>query len=155
MLDAVPQGRSKSQKKRWSHPDLPLRAEQKHNAKVAESEARRDRTDTIPEERPTSADSIDEAVDAFIHSPRLSQRIKHPQTGRIISFSEVGDPRGHAVFCCVGMGLTRFVTAFYDELAMTLKLRLITPDRPGVGESEPDPTGTPLTWPGMLICSDE
>ncbi|KAK3044730.1 hypothetical protein LTS18_000507, partial [Coniosporium uncinatum] len=81
ILDPVPQSRSKSQKKRWSHPDLPLRAEQKHNAKVAESEARRDRTDTILEEKPTSADSIDEAVDAFIHSPRLSQRIKHPRSG--------------------------------------------------------------------------
>lgn len=48
------------------------------------------------------------------------------------------------------MGLTRFITAFYDELALTLKLRLITPDRPGVGDSEPytDGTATPLSWPG-------
>jgi pimeloyl-ACP methyl ester carboxylesterase len=48
------------------------------------------------------------------------------------------------------MGLTRYITAFYDELALTLKLRLITPDRPGVGDSEPysDGTATPLSWPG-------
>jgi pimeloyl-ACP methyl ester carboxylesterase len=48
------------------------------------------------------------------------------------------------------MGLTRYITAFYDELALTLKLRLITPDRPGVGDSEPyaDGTTTPLSWPG-------
>ncbi len=103
--------------------------------------------------RPSSADSIDDAVDAYLSSPRLSQKIRHPQTGRIISFSEVGDPNGFAVFCCVGMGLTRFITAFYDELALTLKLRLITPDRPGVGDSEPysDGTATPLSWPGMLL----
>lgn len=101
-------------------------------------------------ERPPSADSIDDSVAAYMRSPRLSQKIRHPQTGRIISFSEVGDSEGSAVFCCVGMGLTRFITAFYDELALTLKLRLITPDRPGVGDSEPytDGTATPLSWPG-------
>jgi hypothetical protein len=103
------------------------------------------------DDRPTSADSIDDAVDAYLSSPRLSQKIRHPQSGRVISFSEVGDPEGFAVFCCVGMGLTRYIMAFYDELALTLKLRLITPDRPGVGESAPytDGTSTPLSWPGM------
>jgi hypothetical protein len=105
------------------------------------------------DDRPTSADSIDDAVEAYLCSPRLSQKIRHPQTGRTISFSEVGDSDGFAIFCCVGMGLTRYITAFYDELALTLKLRLITPDRPGVGHSEPynDGTATPLSWPGMLL----
>lgn len=103
-------------------------------------------------ERPPSADSIDDAVEAYMCSPRLSQKIRHPQTGRVISFSEVGDSEGSAVFCCVGMGLTRYITAFYDELALTLGLRLITPDRPGVGDSEPymDGTATPLSWPGKI-----
>ncbi|KAG6295252.1 hypothetical protein E4U46_004922 [Claviceps purpurea] len=107
-------------------------------------------------ERPASADSIDDAVESYLFSPRLSQKIRHPQTGRIISFSEVGDPTGSAVFCCVGMGLTRYITGFYDELALTLKLRLITPDRPGVGGSEPyaDDATTPLSWPDDVyaIC---
>ncbi|KAI1416760.1 alpha/beta-hydrolase [Hypoxylon sp. FL1857] len=107
-------------------------------------------------ERPASADSIDDAVESYLCSPRLSQKIRHPQTGRVISFSEVGDAEGSAVFCCVGMGLTRYITAFYDELALTLKLRLITPDRPGVGDSEPyaDGTATPLSWPDDVyaIC---
>ena len=105
---------------------------------------------TVGYERPQSADSIDDAVESYLCSPRLSQKIRHPQTGRVISFSEVGDAEGSAVFCCVGMGLTRYITAFYDELALTLKLRLITPDRPGVGDSESyaDGTSTPLSWPG-------
>ncbi|KAI9148158.1 hypothetical protein HJFPF1_11982 [Paramyrothecium foliicola] len=107
-------------------------------------------------ERPASADSIDDAVESYLCSPRLSQKIRHPQTGRIISFSEVGDSEGSAVFCCVGMGLTRYITAFYDELALTLRLRLITPDRPGVGDSEAytDGTATPLSWPDDVyaIC---
>ncbi|KAL8388002.1 hypothetical protein RB595_009518 [Gaeumannomyces hyphopodioides] len=107
-------------------------------------------------ERPPSADSIDDAVESYMCSPRLSQKIRHPQTGRVVSFSEVGDSEGSAVFCCVGMGLTRYITAFYDELALTLGLRLITPDRPGVGDSEPytDGTATPLGWPDDVyaIC---
>ena len=143
-------------KKRWSHPDLPAKAEKAHNDRVDAAEAAEARAshyavnawNPVIEERPTSLDSVDLDVDAYLHSPRLSQKIRHPQTGRIISFSEVGDPNGYAIFVCVGMGLTRFVMAFYDQLAATLKLRLITPERPGVGGSQVDPNGTPLTWPG-------
>lgn len=136
-------------KKRWSHPDLPARAEKAHNDKIdAEAAAMQNSYSPVIEERPTSLDSVDIEVDSYLNSQRLSQKIRHPQTGRIISFSEVGDPNGYAVFVCVGMGLTRFVMAFYDQLAATLKLRLITPERPGVGASQVDPNGTPLTWPG-------
>jgi hypothetical protein len=149
-------------KKRWSHPDFPAKAEKRHNEKVDKAEAvaadsgalgigavqRPPRP--IVEERPTSSDSIDVEVDSYLNSPRLSQKIRHPQTGRVISFSEVGDPNGFAVFVCVGMGLTRYVMAFYDQLAVTLKLRLITPERPGIGGSQIDPLGTPLSWPGEL-----
>ena len=106
--------------------------------------------------RPSSADSIDDQVDSYLCSPRLSQKIRMPNSTRTISFSEVGDPTGFAVFVCVGMGLTRYVTGFYDELALTLGLRLITPDRPGVGDSTPIPEAerTVLNWPDdvLYIC---
>lgn len=101
--------------------------------------------------------AIEDEVESFLASPRLTQRIRHPRTGRVIAFSEVGDPKGFPVICCVGMGLTRYVTAFYDDLAKSLKLRLITPDRPGIGESEayPDGKGTPLGWADdiYVLCS--
>jgi hypothetical protein len=51
------------------------------------------------------------------------------------------------------MGLTRYVMAFYDELATTLKLRLITPDRPGIGGSQGDQSVTPLSWTGKFFTS--
>lgn len=109
-----------------------------------------------PVERPKSTDPIDDAVQEYVSAPRLSQRTTDLKTGRVISFSEVGDPDGSAVICCVGMGLTRYITSFYDDLAKTLKLRLITPDRPGVGDSEvhTDGTDTPLGWPDdvLAIC---
>ncbi|KAJ5568784.1 hypothetical protein N7450_011270 [Penicillium hetheringtonii] len=109
-------------------------------------------------ERPSSADSIDLAVDDYIFSPKLTQRVAHPTTGRSIAFSEVGNPKGHVVLCCLGMGLTRYLMAFYDELARTLNLRLVTLDRPGVGESEPhgvDEPSTPLSWPDdvAIVCN--
>ena len=141
--------RSNSRFKRFSSPVSPDESE-KHGRTLSNPLVPQGKNPQVAEERPSSADSIDFAVDEYLSSPRLSQKVRHPQTGRVISFSEVGDPNGSAVFCCVGMGLTRYLTAFYDELAMTLNLRLITPDRPGVGESEPyaDGTGTPLGWPG-------
>ena len=101
--------------------------------------------------------SVEEEVDNLLAAPRLTQKLRHPRTGRTIAFSEVGDPNGFVVFCCVGMGITRYITTFYEELARTLKLRLITPDRPGVGESEavPDRLQNPLTWVDdvAVICS--
>lgn len=149
-----PKKSSSVKKKRISHPDLPASMDRTVNKKSDSLAVRPPNPpETVQEERPGTADSIDHQVNVFIRSPRLTQKIQHPQTGRIISFSEVGDPKGHAVFCCVGMGLTRYVTAFYDELASTLRLRLITPDRPGVGESPVDPLGTPLSWPGTNILS--
>ncbi|KAA8652226.1 hypothetical protein EYZ11_002292 [Aspergillus tanneri] len=113
--------------------------------------------ESIGDERPSSADSVDLAVFDYILSPKLTQRISHPTTGRAIAFSEVGDPKGYVVLCCLGMGLTRYLMAFYDELARSLHLRLITLDRPGVGESGPyvGESGTPLSWPDdvAIVCN--
>ncbi|KAL4877210.1 hypothetical protein BJY04DRAFT_230868 [Aspergillus karnatakaensis] len=115
------------------------------------------RSSVAGEERPSSADSIDCAVLEYVTSPKLTQRVIHPTSGRVIAFSEVGDPKGHVVLCCLGMGLTRYLMAFYDELARSLNLRLVTLDRPGVGESGPyvTDTGTPLSWPDdvAIVCN--
>lgn len=137
---ALPQRSNSRLLRRLSRPSSPANPE-KH---------RRTFSNHLVDERPKSIDSIDTAVVDYISSPRLSQKVAHPQTGRVVSFSEVGDPNGSVIFCCVGMGLTRYITAFYDELALTLKLRLITPDRPGVGGSDvhADGSDTPLGWPG-------
>ena len=115
-------------------------------------------TNAIPSDVANLTQSaVEDEVETFLRSPTLTQRIKHPRTGRVIAFSEVGDPKGFPVICCVGMGLTRYVTVFYDELARSLKLRLITPDRPGVGESEPcnDGKSAPLNWADdvYVLCS--
>ncbi|KAL4999536.1 hypothetical protein BDV10DRAFT_53104 [Aspergillus recurvatus] len=115
------------------------------------------RSSVVAEDRPSSADSVDLAVFEYVASPKLTRRVRHPTSGRVIAFSEVGDPKGHMVLCCLGMGLTRYLMAFYDELARSLGLRLVTLDRPGVGESGPYTTdaGTPLSWPDdvAIVCN--
>ena len=138
--------------RRLSRPASPISSD-KHKRNVSSPLSPSDQN-PYHDDRPSTADSIDNAVNDYLYAPRLMQKIRHPQTGRVISFSDVGDPTGSAVFCCVGMGLTRYITAFYDELALTLKLRLITPDRPGVGGSDAysDGSDTPLGWPGMKTC---
>ncbi|KAF1826149.1 alpha/beta-hydrolase [Dissoconium aciculare CBS 342.82] len=104
-------------------------------------------------------DSLEDSVMEYLNSPRLTQMVYNKTNTRKIAYSEVGDPNGAVVFVCVGMGLTRYVTVFYDELATTLRLRLITLDRPGVGGSGPYPTNDrsgPLSWPDdiLAICQE-
>ena len=148
---ALPQRSNSRLLKRFSRPMSPAPVEKRRTISNSFLETKRNTSYQIDE-----ADQISDAVDEYFLSSRLSQKISDTQTGRVISFSEVGDPEGSVIFCCVGMGLTRFITAFYDELASTLKLRLVTPDRPGVGGSEPhlDGLDTPLGWPDDVraIC---
>ncbi|KAL2827095.1 hypothetical protein BJY01DRAFT_140925 [Aspergillus pseudoustus] len=135
----------------------PPRLHKRSTSGAASLNNNNNRTSIVGEDRPSSADSIDLAVVEYVCSPKLTQRVLHPTSGRVIAFSEVGDPKGHVVLCCLGMGLTRYLMAFYDELARSLGLRLVTLDRPGVGESGPYVTdaGTPLSWPDdvAIVCN--
>ena len=139
-----------------AHPDLPEDFQIRNPRRKSISDTRNART---AHERSQSErrDSVEDAVLGFLRAQRLNQKIRHIVSGRTISFSEVGDPKGSAVFVCVGMGLTRFVTAFYDELATTLRLRLVTIERPGVGGSDgypPNDRSGPLNWPNdvLTVC---
>jgi pimeloyl-ACP methyl ester carboxylesterase len=153
-LDMTPPSTSHSNSTIQSRPKSSRRVS--HDARSRRksmSDARENRLleDDIQRER---SSNVSTAVNAFLNNPRLNQKVCHAQTGRIISFSEVGDPTGHAVIVCVGMGLTRFVSAFYDDLATSLGLRLITPERPGVGASDAHRDRNhigPLGWPDDVI----
>ena len=146
--------RSNSRNKRWSNPDL-VSSASPHKKDFPRNHTALSQYPPVIEETRPSLDSVDGSVRDFLESPRLSQKIAAPDQKRTISFAEVGDPKGFAVFCCIGMGVTRYVMAFYEELATTLKLRLITPERPGVGDSTaPGEQKAPLYWPGKyIICS--
>ncbi|KAI9728625.1 MAG: hypothetical protein M1828_002731 [Chrysothrix sp. TS-e1954] len=149
--------RPSSRSKRWSTPEGDTILHKRElSGKQQLNSIGKPRQAAIQEDRP-STDRVEESVRTFLDSPRLSQRISSSDSRRKISFSEVGDPHGYTVICCVGMGLTRYITAFYEELARTLKLRLITLDRPGVGDSGAytDSTYGPLQWPDdlQILCT--
>ncbi len=78
-LDGAKPRRSGSKIKRLSGPLSP-RGDEKPNGSTAGSRAPSEER-TVGYERPQSADSIDDAVESYLCSPRLSQKIRHPQTG--------------------------------------------------------------------------
>jgi hypothetical protein len=55
-------------------------------------------------------------VDEVLSNPKLTQRIRLT-SGRILSFSEVGDPNGWPVFCFTGMGLNRLVAGISGHIS--------------------------------------
>jgi hypothetical protein len=96
-------------------------------------------------------DENDIDVRTFLAAPRLTQRVRL-KSGRVVSFSEVGDRNGFPVFVFLGMGCVRYFIAFFDDLASSYGLRLICPDRPGVGLSDDVKADEQqvLKWPGMV-----
>jgi len=67
--------------------------------------------------------------------------------GRRLAFVERGDPRGFPIVHHHGMPGSRLQHEARDEYYRFLGIRLITPDRPGYGMSDPHP-GAPLAdWP--------
>ena len=77
----------------------------------------------------------------------------NPQTitledGRQLGYAECGDPDGVPLVVYHGFPNSRVFGALFDEVGRERGIRVITPDRPGMGVSDPDPDRTLLDWPG-------
>jgi pimeloyl-ACP methyl ester carboxylesterase len=66
--------------------------------------------------------------------------------GRAISFVEYGDPEGFVVVNAHGGLSCRLDVASAGPAAAASGIRLISPDRPGVGRSDPQPGRSLLDW---------
>ncbi len=66
--------------------------------------------------------------------------------GRSLAFDDVGDPSGRAVFYLHGIPDSRRCRHPDDRIAEKLAIRLICVDRPGYGDSDPNPDGTFLSF---------
>jgi pimeloyl-ACP methyl ester carboxylesterase len=66
--------------------------------------------------------------------------------GRRLSFVQYGDPGGFAVLNAHGGLACRLDVAGAASIAGPCGIRLISPDRPGVGHSDPQPGRTILDW---------
>jgi pimeloyl-ACP methyl ester carboxylesterase len=54
---------------------------------------------------------------------------------RILGFAEYGDPKGFPIIYFHGGQESRYSSAFMDKIAKELKIRIISPERPGIGLS--------------------
>jgi pimeloyl-ACP methyl ester carboxylesterase len=67
--------------------------------------------------------------------------------GRKLGYAEYGDPLGEPVFLCHGMPGSRLMQHPDPSIAIENNVRLIVPDRPGMGLSDFKPGRQLLDWP--------
>ena len=69
--------------------------------------------------------------------------------GRTLAYAEYGDPDGHPVLACHGSPSSRLERHVEDpEEYRRWGVRLVVPDRPGFGCSDPLPGRRVMDWPG-------
>lgn len=66
--------------------------------------------------------------------------------GREIAYATAGDPDGRLLLACHGTPGSRGFARFYDDVARRAGVRVVAPDRPGLGNSDPDPDRTVDGW---------
>jgi len=71
--------------------------------------------------------------------------------GRKMSYAEYGDPDGSPVIFCHAIAGSRLQYPKGDEIAAKLGLRIIVPDRPGMGYSDVKEDYALLDWPQDLV----
>src|SRR4051794_1048323 len=70
--------------------------------------------------------------------------------GRTVAVDESGAPDGHPVFFFHGWPASRLQGAGFSVEAPELGLRILSPDRPGIGLSTPQPARRLLDWPPVV-----
>jgi len=71
--------------------------------------------------------------------------------GRRLAYSELGDPDGLPIFHQHGMPGSRLEHEAEPEFYRSMGVRVITPDRPGYGLSDPHPHRPLLDWPSDMV----
>jgi pimeloyl-ACP methyl ester carboxylesterase len=71
-------------------------------------------------------------------------------TGRQLGFAEFGDPKGTPCLYYHGWPSSRLQGELMHGIGLAKGLRIIAPDRPGIGLSTEQPNRTLLDWPPVL-----
>lgn len=71
--------------------------------------------------------------------------------GRTLAFADLGDPSGTPVFFFPGLAGSRLEAAILESAARTVGVRLIAPDLPGCGLSDPKSSHTFSDWPEDMV----
>jgi len=80
----------------------------------------------------------------------MSDRTLTLFNGLKLGYAEYGDPKGEVAFYFHGWPSSRLQGSLFDEPAKKLRIRLICPDRPGIGLSDLQPGRTLFDWPDTL-----
>ena len=70
--------------------------------------------------------------------------------GADVAFSEYGDPKGAPIFFCHGWPSSRTMAELAHDAALDLGLRVISPDRPGIRDSQFQADRRLIDWPPLL-----
>ncbi len=95
----------------------------------------------------TIAERSDPATDDDPEPPHSAMRLAD---GRTLSWAEYGDPHGEPLFFHHGIPSSRMAAAVMAPGAARAGVRLIAPERPGFGYSDPLPGRQILDWPSDL-----
>lgn len=82
--------------------------------------------------------------------PEPPHSVMRLSDGRALSWTEYGDPRGQPLFFHHGIPSSRVAAAVMARGADRSGVRLIAPERPGFGYSDPLPGRKILDWPSDL-----
>src|SRR5256714_6673571 len=82
----------------------------------------------------------------------MSDRIRSltVSNGSAVALSKCGDPRGVPIFFCHGWPSSRTMAELADEAARDLGARIISPDRPGIRDSQFQDDRRLIDWPPLL-----
>jgi pimeloyl-ACP methyl ester carboxylesterase len=76
-----------------------------------------------------------------------SEKLVRLKNGGVIAFEEYGDPNGVPVVFCHGWPSSRIMAQLTDNAARDLRIRIISPDRPGISRSSLQPNRKLVDWP--------
>ena len=82
-----------------------------------------------------------------MNNPRQSLSLSN---GSTVALSEYGDPHGAPVFFCHGWPSSRTMAELAHDAAREVGLRIVSPDRPGIRDSQFQPARRLLDWPPFL-----
>jgi pimeloyl-ACP methyl ester carboxylesterase len=77
---------------------------------------------------------------------REAEQMRLPD-GRRLGYAWFGAPHGRVVLYCHGFPASRLEAALADAAARDLGVRILAPDRPGFGASDPQPGRVLSDWP--------
>jgi pimeloyl-ACP methyl ester carboxylesterase len=85
--------------------------------------------------------------------PKINQQLQLP-SGRKLAYDEYGPPHGAPILYFHGSPSSRLEWGLFgsEELAKTLNIRVIVPDRPGLGRSEFQPGRRIGDWPADVVA---